>query len=153
MSQALSLGAVPANAVKKANAAGHGGAMRVALIAAGTPVTRFSCCHSAIAAQRESLRRSRLNGMRPDFWKRWVVQTLGDRLELCVSQALSLGAVPANAVKKANAAGHGGAMRVALIAAGTPVTRFSCCHSAIAAQRESLRRSRLNGMRPEFWKR
>ena len=44
MSQALSLGAVPANAVKKANAAGHGGAMRVALIAAGASVTRCSRC-------------------------------------------------------------------------------------------------------------
>ncbi|MEZ6098225.1 MAG: hypothetical protein R3E01_04570 [Pirellulaceae bacterium] len=71
-----------------------------------------------------------------------------------MSRAQLLGLAMANTGKNAKTAGHGGAMRVALITANSPSARCTSCLfaivSAIAAWRESLRRSQRSGVRPEL---
>ncbi|MCA9186722.1 MAG: hypothetical protein R3E01_04575 [Pirellulaceae bacterium] len=74
MSRAQLLGLAMANTGKNAKTAGHGGAIRIALITADARPTRCTSCPfaivSSIAVRRESLRRSQRNGVRPEFWKR-----------------------------------------------------------------------------------
>lgn len=50
MCQVQRFGPAMANAVKEASAAGHGGAIRVALFAGKLSASGFSCCQTTIAS-------------------------------------------------------------------------------------------------------